>query len=169
MFQFPRLPPCTLFRSGAGARALPRAGSPIRASPDRRPFAPPRGLSQLAAPFIGFLCQGIRRAPLTSSLRKTPSGMHYIVDLNLVRSVDLEESHRFANREELRIRLNLVFSLSLCSCQGARRAARPGSGPSHPTGPWKPDAAVGGEDSDAFQLPFSNVRLEFSRFSLERR
>ena len=54
-------------RSGAGSGAWPPLGSPIRAPPDRRPFAPPRGLSQLAAPFIGFPCQGIRRAPLSSS------------------------------------------------------------------------------------------------------
>ena len=30
-------------------------------------FAPPLSLSQLAASFVDFLCQGIRRAPLTSS------------------------------------------------------------------------------------------------------
>ena len=30
-------------------------------------FAPPPGLSQLAASFIDFLCQGIHRAPLVSS------------------------------------------------------------------------------------------------------
>ena len=54
--------------SPAGSRAWPLLGSPIRESPDRRPFAPPRGLSQLAAPFIGFRRLGIRRAPLVSCL-----------------------------------------------------------------------------------------------------
>ena len=54
--------------SGAGARAWPLAGSPIRAPRDLRPFAPPPGLSRLAAPFVGFLRQGIRRAPISSSL-----------------------------------------------------------------------------------------------------
>ena len=54
--------------SSAGSRALPLLGSPIRRSPDRGLSAPPRGLSQLAASFFGFPCQGIRRAPVTSSL-----------------------------------------------------------------------------------------------------
>ena len=43
------------------------AGSPIRRSAGRRVCAPNRGLSQLAASFVGFLCQGIRRAPCISS------------------------------------------------------------------------------------------------------
>ena len=34
--------------------------------PGRRMCAPRRGFSQLAAPFIGSLCQGIRRAPVVS-------------------------------------------------------------------------------------------------------
>ena len=33
-----------------------------------RVFAPNRGLSQLVTSFIGFLCQGIHRLPLPSSL-----------------------------------------------------------------------------------------------------
>ncbi len=41
-------------------------GSPIRRPPGRRMCAPRRGLSQLAASFIGSLCQGIRRAPVVS-------------------------------------------------------------------------------------------------------
>lgn len=61
--------------SGAGSQAWPWLGFPIREPPDRRPFAPPRGLSQLAAPFVDFLCQGIRRAPLTSS-RTFSMGIH---------------------------------------------------------------------------------------------
>ena len=47
---------------------LPPAGSPIRRPAGRRVCAPNRGLSQLAASFFGFLCQGIRRAPMLSSL-----------------------------------------------------------------------------------------------------
>ena len=54
-------------RSAAGSRALPLLGSPIRESADQRPFAPPRGLSQLAAPFVDFPRQGIRLAPSVSS------------------------------------------------------------------------------------------------------
>ena len=43
------------------------AGSPIRRPAGRRVCAPNRGLSQLAASFVGFPCQGIRRAPCISS------------------------------------------------------------------------------------------------------
>ena len=63
----PRVVQARPMRSGALARALPRAGSPIRRPADRWVSAPPRRLSQLAASFIDFLCQGIRRAPLVSS------------------------------------------------------------------------------------------------------
>ena len=41
MFQFPRCPP----RINRGARPSRRAGCPIRGPPDRRPPAPPRGVS----------------------------------------------------------------------------------------------------------------------------
>ena len=53
--------------SAAGSGALPPLGSPIRESADLRPFAPPRSLSQLAAPFFDFPRQGIRLAPVVSS------------------------------------------------------------------------------------------------------
>ena len=45
----------------------PRLGSPIRAPWDPSPCAAPPGLSRLAAPFIGSLRQGIRRAPFIPS------------------------------------------------------------------------------------------------------
>ena len=45
---------------------LLRAGSPIRRPAGRRVCAPNRGLSQLAASFVGSMCQGIRRAPCVS-------------------------------------------------------------------------------------------------------
>ena len=54
--------------SPPGCAACRRAGSPIRRPAGRRVCAPNRGLSQLAASFVGFLCQGIRRAPMLSSL-----------------------------------------------------------------------------------------------------
>ena len=63
----PPVAPSRPMRSGGRARAWPRAGFPIRRSADRRPFAPPRGLSQLATSFFGSGCQGIHRAPSTSS------------------------------------------------------------------------------------------------------
>ena len=71
MFQFPRLPaPGLCVHPGADGTLIP-SGSPIRRPADRRACAPPRGLSQLDASFVGFLCQGIRRLPLkSSSLRR---------------------------------------------------------------------------------------------------
>ena len=51
---------------GLGISTLLWMGSPIRRPPGRRMCAPRRGLSQLAASFIGSLCQGIRRAPVVS-------------------------------------------------------------------------------------------------------
>ena len=61
------LPPSYVFRGGMTG-PLP-SGSPIRVPPDRRPCAPPRGLSRLAAPFVVSLRQGIRRAPCISCPR----------------------------------------------------------------------------------------------------
>ena len=52
--------------SAGGICTLLCMGSPIRRPPGRRMCAPRRGLSQLAASFIGSLCQGIRRAPVVS-------------------------------------------------------------------------------------------------------
>ena len=66
----PRVVPRAVSFSGAGGGAWPPPGSPVRRSRDQRPCAPPPGLSQLAASFVDFLCQGIRRAPLVSSLSK---------------------------------------------------------------------------------------------------
>ena len=52
--------------SGPDERALPRPGFPIRASPDRCLLAAPRGLSQLATPFVASWRQGIHRSPLVA-------------------------------------------------------------------------------------------------------
>ena len=59
--------------SGRGRRASSPPGSPIRVPAGRRVGAPHRGFSQLNAPFVGFLCQGIRRLPLTSSRAAFPA------------------------------------------------------------------------------------------------
>ena len=67
----PRVASAPPMCSAGGTRAWPRVGSPIRTSADPGPYAPPRGLSQLVTSFVGFLCQGIRRAPLTSSHKTT--------------------------------------------------------------------------------------------------
>ena len=75
----PPVAPSRPMRSGGRARAWPRAGCPIRRSADRGPFAPPRGLSQLATSFFGSGCQGIHRAPSTSS--GSPESAEGISDL----------------------------------------------------------------------------------------
>ena len=62
-FTSPRSPP-TPMDSAKVAQVLPRAGCPIRKSPDQRLFAAPRGLSQLSTSFIASRCQGIHRVPL---------------------------------------------------------------------------------------------------------
>ena len=64
-FSSPGCPPPAYVFSG-GICTLLCMGSPIRRPPGRRMCAPRRGLSQLAASFIGSLCQGIRRAPVVS-------------------------------------------------------------------------------------------------------
>ena len=45
---------------------LLRPGFPIRKSTDHRLLSPPRGLSQIAASFIGSWCQGIPLAPFVA-------------------------------------------------------------------------------------------------------
>ena len=62
MFHFP---PCRL-RQKADARALPLAGFPIRESPDHSPLPAPRGLSQVATPFLASRRQGIHHVPLVA-------------------------------------------------------------------------------------------------------
>ncbi len=66
--------------SGGDGVARPTPGSPIRASADRRAFAPPRSLSQLAAPFVDFQCQGIRPAPSVSSRRVRAADPSWILN-----------------------------------------------------------------------------------------
>ena len=53
--------------AGDDGKWLP-PGSPIRRSTGQGICAPHRGLSQLVTSFVGFLCQGIHRVPLPSSL-----------------------------------------------------------------------------------------------------
>ena len=66
MFQFPRLPSHCLCIQQCDSRILLRPGCPIRVPPDRSLLAAPRGLSQLAAPFVGPWRQGIHRMLLVA-------------------------------------------------------------------------------------------------------
>ena len=55
-----RVPSLYTMYSCMGDEALPPPGFPIRTSTDHRLLAAPRGVSPLAASFIGAWCQGIR-------------------------------------------------------------------------------------------------------------
>jgi hypothetical protein len=68
MFPFRGFP---LPRGSATAEAV--TGSPIRASPDRRSHAPPRGLSRLATPFFGVRAKLFPRWRIISVLFKSPA------------------------------------------------------------------------------------------------
>ncbi len=59
-----------------GCRAPSAAGFPIRTPADLRPFAPPRGFSQLVTSFLASGSPGIPRAPFSSSPagRPAPAG-----------------------------------------------------------------------------------------------
>ena len=63
----PPVASCQPMCSAGGDGAWPPSGSPIRRSAGQRVCAPRRSLSQLVTSFVGFLCQGIHRAPLPSS------------------------------------------------------------------------------------------------------
>ena len=66
-------------------------GSPIRRPAGRRVCAPNRGLSQLAASFIGFLCQGIRRAPYISSAPRLARGTSAMKSMMLMSNVRMSQ------------------------------------------------------------------------------
>ena len=62
MFQFPGFAPISRWH------AFRMPGSPIRTPADLRPFAPPRGLSQLVTSFFASESQGIPRTPFLDFL-----------------------------------------------------------------------------------------------------
>ena len=67
MFQFSSLPSIR-YGLAYGCMEFVHAGFPIRRSPDRWLFAPPRSFSQLVTSFIGSQCQGIHPAPFMLDL-----------------------------------------------------------------------------------------------------
>ena len=72
----PPVASCQPMCSAGGDGAWPPSGSPIRRSAGQRVCAPRRSLSQLVTSFVGFLCQGIHRVPLPSSLRWFEHTLH---------------------------------------------------------------------------------------------
>ena len=113
MFQFPRLPP---------PRLCVRRGVPGLWSRRVRPFgdprvwracAPNRGLSQLVTSFVGFLCQGIHRVRLPSSLR-WPRTYTYVAPGAFAPG---------AIRCDLLEKRKLFVFVTLCGSQGTARAS----------------------------------------------
>ena len=68
MFQFAGFPSMRYVFTHGYMGLSPHVGSPIQTPADQRAFAPPRGFSQLVAPFVGSWCQGIRPAPFLLDL-----------------------------------------------------------------------------------------------------
>ena len=115
------------------------SGSPIRVPRDRRPCAPPPGLSRLAAPFVVSLRQGIRRAPCISCPR-SPAGapcdypcfsMYDMMDVAIgsggtplagrrhSRFVICRSSHSLSDRKDLlKVRWRIDFENRLVSVGG---------------------------------------------------
>ena len=98
MFQFPRFPSIR-YGLAYGYMRVAHVGFPIRISPDRRIFAPPRSFSQLITSFIGSQCQGIHPALL-------------MLDLSLVRC-HYSVSDRLLCSLSIRFILKLPFRISL--------------------------------------------------------
>ena len=66
---------------------LRRAGCPIRTPADQRPFAPPRGFSQLVTSFIASRSLGILRAPLLTSPARRPASARARASIRTVLSL----------------------------------------------------------------------------------
>ena len=75
-FSSPRWPPAP-----AGCHPFRMTGCPIRTSADQRPFAPPRGFSQLVTSFIASGSLGIRHAPFPTFAPPPSSGVRHILQL----------------------------------------------------------------------------------------
>src|SRR5258707_14297717 len=77
MFQFPSLPPRTLFYSDASASALPLAGFPIRRSRDQRLVSTSPGLIAAAHVLHRLLAPRHPPCALVLLIRKEPLCHHY--------------------------------------------------------------------------------------------
>ena len=75
-FSSPRWPPAP-----AGCHPFRMTGCPIRTSADQRPFAPPRGFSQLVTSFIASGSLGIRHAPFPTFAPPPCPGVRHILQL----------------------------------------------------------------------------------------
>ena len=114
-------------RAGDGKRLPP--GSPIRRSAGRRVSAPHRGLSQLVTSFVGFLCQGIHRVPLTSSF--DVSGLH--THLKCLDAIFNEENKKssLSRYAALKVRRGRALETGDCAPGGAAKTG----GQPEPAGP----------------------------------
>ena len=110
MFQFPRLPPRALCVRARVAGVWSRWVFPFGDPRVDRASAPNRGLSQLVTSFFGFLCQGIRRLPLPSSLLRFDG-------TNILARAGSRP------RDSLRCDLSRNVLVTLCGSQGAAGSA----------------------------------------------
>jgi hypothetical protein len=95
------------------AAVLPAAGSPIRASPDRRLRAPTRSLSQLATPFISAQAKPSIRWRIMPSLLRNPHRF-CVEGLCMVVTVSLGSPLNPSPPKSLEAASTVVLSLSLC-------------------------------------------------------
>ena len=130
-------------------------GFPIRRPAGPRACAPHRGLSQLAASFVGFLCQGIRRLPLPSSfyLRRYGFTTHWAPPRGAL-GVILHEMRSSRRKSSL---------VTLCSSQGTARAS-PGDRTPRGQGPRRPGDWKGPE---AWRLGLTGRPVAIIKSSLE--
>src|SRR5882762_10963402 len=95
MFQFPSLPPRTLFYSGASASALPLAGFPIRKSRDQRSVSTSSGL--IAAAHVLHRLLAPRHPPCALSLLIVKNTTCYCYGVFKVRAATAAQTHSRAD------------------------------------------------------------------------
>ena len=113
-FSSPRSPPIK------GWHAFSVPGCPIRKSAHQRPFAPPRGLSQLVTSFVASGSQGIHRAPLLAYVCHS-------IDLSLDFSITLSTRVNSSFRTDDAMSHSLLFLFPACQ-RTASLASHSGSG-----------------------------------------
>lgn len=122
MFQFPRLPRPGLCVQPGVAGNDPRRVFPFGDPRVERACAPNRGLSQLVASFVGFLCQGIHRLPLPSSLSDSmESNILSCAPLGGARDAIFFEENLSSRYAALKVRRGRALETGHCAPRGARR------------------------------------------------
>ena len=97
----------------------------IRRSAGRRACAPHRGLSQLVASFVGFLCQGIHRVPLTSFLKMSRDCIHK----KCLDAIFNEEYIVLSRYAALKVRRGRALETGRCERRARKCQREPAVGP----------------------------------------